>query len=241
MSADASATPDWRVCSDSAALAAEATKAVASLAKSSIQRRGRFQLALAGGRTPQALYRRLRRLAMDWPVWHVYFGDERCVPVGDPQRNDRMAGNAWLDHVPIPTAQVHPIPAERGARAAALAYSEELRQADGLDLAVLGVGEDGHVASLFPGMNLDESSGAPPALAVFDAPKPPAERVTLSLATLNRAEAIIVLVDGAEKREAMAKWRAGEDVPVSHLAPTQRLTVFLTAAAVPDNLSNHRP
>lgn len=234
MSADKPAIPDWRLCADAKTLVAEAAAAVAELAERSIQQRGIFRIALAGGRTPQALYRELQSLPTDWAAWHVYFGDERSVPVGEPERNDRMAHAAWLDHVPIPDSQRHPVPAELGPRAGARAYADELQRAGRLDLALLGVGEDGHTASLFPGMNLGDAPTAPLALPVYDAPKPPAERVTLSLAALNAARWIIVLADGEGKRDAIARWQAGEDLPVSHLAPLEKLTVFMTASAAPD-------
>lgn len=240
MSADRFANPDWRLCTDAETLAADGAAYVAALAERSIQQRGEFRIALAGGKTPQALYRELRSLATDWTAWHVYFGDERCVPVNDPDRNDRMAQTAWLDHVPIPQAQVHAIPAETGAAAGARAYADELQRAGRLDLALLGIGEDGHTASLFPGMNLGDAPAAPLALPVYDAPKPPAERVTLSLAALNAARSIIVIADGPGKRDAIAKWRAGADLPVAHLAPTDALIVFLTEATAPNGMRDSR-
>ncbi len=236
MSADQPASPDWRICADAAALATEGAAIVAALATQSIQQRGEFRIALAGGQTPQALYRTLRTLETDWGAWHVYFGDERCVPAGEPGRNDRMAHEAWLKHVPIPPDHVHPIPAELGAAAGARAYADELQQAGRLDLALLGVGEDGHTASLFPGRDLGDKPAAPLALPVYDAPKPPAERVTLSLAALNAAQWIIVLADGEGKRDAIARWQAGEDLPVSHLAPSDALIVFLTEVAAPNGM-----
>ncbi|UCG73600.1 MAG: 6-phosphogluconolactonase [Chromatiales bacterium] len=236
MSAETSCSPDWRVCADAAALATEAAACVAALAEAAIQRRGEFRIALAGGTTPQALYRELRSLAADWAAWHIYFGDERCVPADDPDRNDRMAREAWLDHVPIPAAHVHPIPAEAGATAAARIYADALQSAGRLDLALLGVGEDGHTASLFPGMDLGDAPDAPLVLPVYGAPKPPAERVTLSLAALNAARSIIVIADGPGKRNAIAKWQSGADLPISRLAPSETLLVFLTESAAPDGL-----
>lgn len=238
MSADDSAAPDWRVCADAATLATDGAACVAALAERAIRQRGEFRIALAGGNTPQALYRELRSLATDWTAWHIYFGDERCVPVNDPDRNNRMAQTAWLEHVPIPQAQVHSIPAEVGPAAGARIYADELQRAGRLDLAVLGVGEDGHTASLFPGRDLGDSATASLALPVFDAPKPPAERVTLSLAALNASRWIIVLADGEGKRGAIAQWQAGEDLPVSRLAPAEALIVFLTASATPNGSAN---
>jgi len=222
---------NWRSCADAAALAHMATDHVASLARANIAERGRFQVALAGGNTPRRLYERLRDLDTDWSAWHIYFGDERCVPAGDERRNDVMARAAWLDHVAI--GKIHPMPAERGPASAAQDYARLLASNDKLDLCVLGMGEDGHTASLFPGHDLGAAGDAPPVLAVLDAPKPPPERVTLSLRTLNASRHLLVLIDGQGKRNAVARWRAGADLPVSRLAPRVSLTVMVTRAAMP--------
>ena len=143
--------------------------------------------------------------------------------------------------MPIPPSQVHPIPAELGARAGARAYAETVRRAGGLDLVLLGVGEDGHTASLFPGMDFGNSPTAALALPVYHAPKPPAERVSLSLRAINAAPWIVVLADGTGKRDAIAKWQSGEDLPVARLAPTEALLVFLGDSAVPDAMRRAPP
>src|SRR5690242_16785552 len=104
--------------------------------------RGQFHLVLAGGDTPRGAYRRLCGTSTDWSMWNVYFGDERCLPVDDPARNSRMAGEAWLDHVFIPTVQFHAIPAELGAVRAAQLYRETLHAVGEFDLVLLGLGED---------------------------------------------------------------------------------------------------
>lgn len=233
MPADKPGTADWRVCRDGRELVERAATAIADWAARQIDINGAFRIALAGGTTPRHLYQRLARLDTNWHAWHIYFGDERCVPVGDTQRNDAMAHSAWLNHVPIPTAQLHPIPAERGAREGALAYAAELAEIDGLDMALLGIGEDGHTASLFPGAELGLAPDAPLALPVLDAPKPPPERVSMSLHALNRARQILVLIDGETKRQAVAAWRAGADLPVAGLAAREKLVVFVTRAALP--------
>lgn len=221
----------WRVFADAVDLADAASELIAELARSCITKRGSFHIALAGGQTPRLLYQRLRHLQTDWRAWQLYFGDERCLPAGDEQRNDAMARAAWLDH--IAHAHVHPIAAERGPDAAAAAYASKLARLDGLDICLLGLGEDGHTASLFPGQSLGEAPDAPLALPVRDAPKPPPERVTLSMRALNQSRQALVMVDGASKRQAVADWRAGKDLPVSRLAPREALQVFVTRAAMP--------
>ena len=109
-----------------AAMCAEAAARTLAAATEAIERRGRFVVVLAGGNTPRALYESLRGADADWARWHVYFGDERCAPADDPERNSLMAASAWLDHVPIPAAQRHPIPAELGPLEAARRYAATL-------------------------------------------------------------------------------------------------------------------
>src|SRR6185295_18060576 len=112
-----------------------------------------------------------------------------------PARNSRMADEAWLDHVVVPARRRHPIRAELGAEAAARAYCASLEAVAMFDLVLLGLGEDGHTASLFPGHDWGEAPDAPDVLAVFDAPKPPLERVSLSAARLSRAREVLFLVE----------------------------------------------
>ena len=160
----------------------------------------------------------------------MYFGDERCLPADDAERNSRMAADAWLDHVPIPQDQVHAIPAELGASAAALAYAETLGGVGDFDLVLLGLGEDGHTASLFPGRDWGVAPSAPDALAVFDAPKPPPQRVSLSAARLSRTREVLFLVEGEAKRSAVARWRAGEQLPAGAIRLASGVDVLVESA-----------
>lgn len=223
----------WHAVADSRALPQVAVAWILEAAARAIAARGQFHLVLAGGETPRGAYRGLCQATADWPAWHVYFGDERCLPAADPARNSRLAGEAWLKHVPIPAAQIHVIPAELGAQRAAAAYAERLHAsgtAGDFDLVLLGLGEDGHTASLFPGRDWGTAPGAPDALAVFDAPKPPPERVSLSAARLSRARQVLFLVSGEGKRGALADWQAGKDLPARSIAPPAGVDVLLDAA-----------
>jgi 6-phosphogluconolactonase len=239
---------------------------IAVEAQGAIAARGAFHIALAGGDTPRRCYERLRDLPIEWSKVQVYFGDERCLPRGDVQRNDSMACEALLKHVAIPSGNVHAIPAEHGAKAAAAEYAAVLKQslrhggaepigaggaarqllpqsADSvitsdlasvvgspsrmasssisnvsqlpLDLVLLGMGEDGHTASLFPDNPATENVA--PVVAVFDAPKPPPERVSLSIATLNAARVKVFLVAGAGKREALQRIAQGGQLPAGRI------------------------
>ncbi len=186
---------------DAEALSHAVAERIARLAGLSIAARGRFRIALAGGQTPRRCYELLRDLPVDWARVEIYFGDERCLPPGDEQRNDAMAFDALIAHISIPAANLHPIPAELGARKAAVEYARLLDEAGALDLVLLGLGEDGHTASLFPGNAATDSADA--VVAVFGAPKPPPERVSLGISTLNAATDKLFIVAGAGKRDAL--------------------------------------
>lgn len=224
----------WHAVPDAASLQANALARVLAAARDAITQHGAFDIVLAGGNTPRQLYRALRRADTDWNRWHIWFGDERCAPPDDPERNSRMARDEWLDHVAIPTVNIHAIPAEAGAREAATLYARELRTADTFDLVLLGLGEDGHTASLFPGHDWGAHADSPDALAVFDAPKPPPERVSLSATRLSNAHAVLFLVEGAGKRDAVAAWKHGDAIPAASIAPEVGVDVLLDAAASED-------
>jgi 6-phosphogluconolactonase len=217
----------WHEVPDTQALHQAALKSIVDSATQAVAERGQFHLVLAGGDTPRAIYRLLRNASAGWGAWHVYFGDERCLPADDPERNSRMAGDAWLDHVVLPTGQVHAIPAELGAEKAAAAYAATLHGVGEFDLVLLGLGEDGHTASLFPGHDWGTARSAPDVLAIFDAAKPPPERVSLSAARLSRARQVLFLVAGESKHPAVAAWRADRDIPARAIAPTAGVDVLL--------------
>ncbi|MGA9828656.1 MAG: 6-phosphogluconolactonase, partial [Rhodanobacteraceae bacterium] len=209
----------WHRVADAAALRDAARARILDAATKAIRERGRFLIVLAGGNTPRGVYRALRDAPTDWSAWHIWFGDERCVAADDPERNSRMAAETWLDHVPIPADQIHPIDGELGAERAALDYAQALRRIGTFDLVLLGLGEDGHTASLFPGHDWGTAPNAPATLAVFDAPKPPPERVSLSAARLADAHEVLFLVAGESKRKAVAAWRATKPIPARAIQP----------------------
>ena len=189
---------------------------------------GIVHLALAGGSTPQRAYELLGALRSDWSGVHLWFGDERCVPEGDEDANHVMATRA----LEAPRATWHRILGELGPDAAAAAYAAELAGVT-LDLTLLGLGEDGHTASLFPHNAALDLDGV--AVGVRGAPKPPPERVSLTLDCLNASGRIVLLVAGEGKREALARVLAGPDpdVPAS-LLERANLTVVADAAALGD-------
>jgi len=204
---------------DAESLATAAALRTAEIVSQTINAHGVCRIALAGGGTPRRCYELLRHMPVDWARVHIYFGDERCLPVGDEQRNDTMAQHTLLQHVAIPAANVHPIPAELGAQVGASRYALELHQVLPLDLVLLGMGEDGHTASLFPGNPALRCRDS--VAAVFDAPKPPPERVTLSMATLNAARRKIFLVAGGGKWTALQRIARGEPLPAGQVTESE--------------------
>jgi len=195
------------------AVAQAVAELVESEARECIAQRGLFHWVLAGGTTPKQCYGLLRDADIDWSRVHVWFGDERCLVVGDDERNDVMADTALLKHVPIPEKQIHRIDAELGAEQAATLYAKYLADIDRLDLVLLGMGEDGHTASLFPhNPALTKQSWAVP---VFDSPKPPSERVSMGYSALKLARRRVILVTGEGKRDAFNQVCAGEALPVN--------------------------
>lgn len=215
---------------DLASLSHAVALRIAEFAHQAIAARGSFSIALAGGETPRRCYECLRELPLDWAHVQIYFGDERSLPVGDDQRNDSMAYDALLKHVPIPAGNVHVIPAELGAVTAAVEYANILERALPLDLVLLGMGEDGHTASLFPGNPATESLSS--VVAVYDAPKPPPCRVSLGMTTLNAARVKLFLVAGAGKREALEAIRQGSPLPAGHVIGAEW---HVDIAAMPDD------
>jgi len=218
---------------DGEAVAARAAQMLSELLSSTLASRGGAHLALSGGTTPAGAYR-----ALSLPSWagvEIWFADERCVGPTDPDSNFLMAQQTLLDHAS--GALVHRIEGELGAEVAAARYERLLRErvageVPALDVILLGIGEDGHTASLFPSFPQLRSSGAA-CLPVHDSPKPPPDRVTLSLEVLNAARATILLATGSGKAQALAGALGEPDprVPASLLDPSH-LTIIADAAAL---------
>lgn len=217
----------WHGYPATEALEHAAAQAIFNCSQQSISQRGSFHIVLAGGTTPRRVYELLRPLATDWKAWHIYYGDERCLPAVHAERNSHMAAQAWLDQVSIPADQIHPIPAEQGAEVAAGTYAQTLSHLDMFDLVILGLGEDGHTASLFPGHEWGTSPGAPATLAVHNAPKPPPERVSLSANRLSQTRQLIFLVTGLTKRQAVIDWKNGKTIPAAAITPACGVDVYL--------------
>lgn len=223
------ATPD--------ALAQRAADLVVALAADALAARGRFVVALAGGSTPEKAYRLLAQTpGLDWTRWHVLFGDERYVGSSDPRSNYHMARNALLQHVPIPEEQVYPIlPSWPTAAEEAVAYERRVGHLlPDLDLLLLGLGDDGHTLSLFPG----QPALAATTLVTWSPPgvlPPPVDRVTLTFRAANLARNAVFLVSGAGKAATLARVLDADadarQLPAAGIQPVTGSVTWLVDAA----------
>jgi 6-phosphogluconolactonase len=199
-------SPERLVIEAGAALADAAAQWIAASIEADIRERGTCAVALSGGATPRPVYERLARPPLAsriaWRSVTIFFGDERAVPPVDPGSNYGMVKAALLDHVSVPAAQIHRMEAERGDREAAARDYERLLPAR-LDLLLLGMGADGHTASLFPGSPaLDERRRR---VLPATAPMPPRERLTITPPVIAAARRAAVLVSGADKADTLAR------------------------------------
>ncbi len=216
-------------------VAAAAARRLAALAGAAVSARGRCLICLAGGTTPRALHRMLAgdlwRSRIPWNACHIFWGDDRCVPPTDPGSNYGQAQVDLLSKVPVPAAHIHRVMGELEPAAAATSYAAELAflapagQAwPAFDLVFLGLGRDGHTASLFPGERAPDEATAATLAVNADYEGRPAERVTLTPAVFNAARQVVFLVTGSAKAKAVAATLAdGADPgrwPARRITPT---------------------
>lgn len=221
----------WHVVSDGIALARDASSRIFHEARYAIGNRGMFKIVMAGGETPRHTYQYLARGESDWSRWHVYFGDERCLERSDENRNSLLVLKSLLRDVAIPKTQIHEIMADAGFDIAISAYEKLLRRTLPFDVVLLGMGEDGHTASLFPGEEYDPLAEM---VAVRNAAKQPKERVSMNYSTLNQARKVFVLIEGENKKPAVKAWLAGEDLPISKITGLNGIDVIIDKSAYPE-------
>jgi 6-phosphogluconolactonase len=211
---------ELRVLPDAEAVARHAADQIAWRIGDARKRGHEVHIALAGGQTPRRAYELLAGIEGSWKHVHLWLGDERCVPDGHPESNAQMVRESLYAHARAEPPSLHAVPSPDQPDDAAWLYGLDVREAvpgETFDIVLLGLGPDGHTASLFPGQPALTVRRAP-CVAVRDAPKPPRERVTLTLPVLRRARFTLLLVTGAEKAAALARARAGDrSLPVALL------------------------
>jgi 6-phosphogluconolactonase len=237
--------PEIIICRDLDELNRKAAAQFVALANEALARSGRFTVALSGGSTPKGLYLLLAepefRDRVDWPRVHIFWGDERCVPPDHPDSNYRMAQETLLARVQIPSENIHRMRGEIEPETGAQAYEAELRGVFGFaegdwprfDLNHLGLGEDGHTASLFPGSAVLGESARCVAAAYVE--KLRAHRLTLTLPVINRAAQVTFLVSGHSKAGVVRRILRGsgvDDLPAARIRPASgALTWMITQDA----------
>ncbi len=229
----------------------EAARRWVQIAQEAVKARGAFHLALSGGETPRLLYQLIASPSwqeeIPWDQSHVFWGDEQRVPASDLESNYHMVHEALLDHIPIPPDQIYRMPREELANSAMRNYEDRLRRCFGLehgewprfDLILLGMGEDGHIASIFPGTRA--VSDLSRMVLVYEVPKLQAERMTLTLPVLNNARHILLLVTGESRAEILETILTGPHRPSTYpaqaIVPRDGKLIWLVDAAAASRLS----
>jgi 6-phosphogluconolactonase len=239
-------TPHLIVVKDAAAVAHAALRLFVDAATRAIEERGAFSVALSGGSTPKVLFELLAKGEPSTPAWpfdwnrvHIFFGDERCVPPDHVESNYKMAYDTLLSRVPLPTSNVHRMKGEIDPNEAAKEYGQTLKHLygdGGLDLVLLGMGDDGHTASLFPGTPaLDETHHRVVAQLVEKSTTGRSWRITMTAPFINRSREVAVLMAGAGKADRLAEVLHGprdpHRLPIQLIQPAGRMVWIVDEAA----------
>ncbi len=180
-----------------------------------IRKKNEFHIAVSGGETPIVLYKSLVNLNTDWRKWHFWFCDERCLNENDPELNYQLIYNNLFKDILINSSSIHKINSNLGPEMAAYEYSKILENAPIFDLSILGIGLDGHTASLFP-INKSTEVSYGNALAVFNSPKYPSERVSMSISRLCKSD-IVVFLAQENKKNILEKFLNEEEMPATKI------------------------
>lgn len=233
---------NWTLFEGAEPLAVELTSDILKAAEIAINKNGAFHFVTAGGSTPNRCYQLLSQSNADWQHWHIYMGDERVLPEDDSERNSQALLKHWLNQVDIPQQNIYLMPTEFGAEEAAHAYAEIVDSVKEFDFCLLGMGEDGHTASLFPGHEVAESvqpiltgrSNEAPVIIETNSPKPPSERVSLSYSAFAKCSSLVKVITGKSKQDAIAKWLSETtDLPIKTVQGKQTF-VYLSQDALPE-------
>ena len=210
-------------CNSQKNLDNQAKKFIIERAELAIKNKGSFSLVLSGGSTPVNVYTLLANEHVDFEKWHIYFGDERCFPLNHLERNSSVAESTWLSKVNIPKSNIFIIPAEVGNEEAAISYEKVLDSEKAFDLVILGMGDDGHIASLFPNQKWDDSRQVIP---IKDAPKSPSERVSLTPSRLSNSDEVLFLIAGKNKLNAFNQYKSDGNLPANSVSALNKISVM---------------
>jgi len=205
---------NWIVFKNTNELSQKLANDILSVAESSIKSKNSFKIVLAGGDSILQTYEILSKSKSDWGKWHIYIGDERCLPSKDKERNDHNINTVWLNNSSIPKKNIHFIRAELEIKQAVSHYETTLKEVENFDLTLLSMGEDGHTASLFPGHQYNGNSDV---IIINNSPKKPKQRISLSYARLNQSNRVFKIISGSSKCDAVRQWMNNIQLPINQI------------------------
>jgi len=203
---------NWLIFDDKMSLSKALAQEILNIAKKSISEKNCFSIVLTGGQSVLNLYKILSKSDSNWGKWHIYIGDERFLPAGHKDRNDQTINEIWLDNSTIPKKNIHFIKAELGLLEARVEYENTLKKNDKFDVVLLSVGEDGHVASLFPNHSYPDNKMV---VIESNSPKSPKQRLSMSYKQLNKSNYIFKLLIGKSKQQAVHLLQKNTNLPMT--------------------------
>ena len=216
---------NWKEFQDKNQLESILLQDILNVAKNAVRKKRSFKIVMAGGSTPERLYKSFLDISnQNFSDWELYVGDERSLPEDSKDRNSNMIKRSFIDHLPNDSKpKFFPINTEKGSQEASNEYNSIINMIDQFDLVLLGLGEDGHTASLFPGHQWDQQLNV---VAVSNAPKPPSDRVSMTPKAFLKAKKIFFIVTGHGKRDAVNAWKKGVDIPASKIMSENLIDVY---------------
>ena len=205
---------NWISFDDEMSLSEALAQEILNIAKKSIFEKDCFSIVLTGGQSVLSLYKILSKADSNWGKWHIYIGDERFLPVGHKDRNDQTINEIWLDNSTIPKNNIHFIKVELGLLEARVEYENTLKKIDKFDVVLLSMGEDGHIASLFPDHIYSENQSV---VIEKNSPKTPKERISMSYERFNKSKYVVKLIVGESKKKALNLIADEKILPVSRV------------------------
>jgi len=208
---------NWFVFEDINELADQLANDILDVAKTAIRSNNSFKIVLTGGNSILNTYKVLSNSESDWDKWHIYLGDERCLPIGDKGRNNYIINQVWLNNSRILKKNIHFIDAELNATDGAARYENILNSVGDFDVTLLSMGEDGHAASLFPGHLYDTNKSI---VIERNSPKYPRERISMSYSRLNHSKNIFKVISGSSKQRSLDLWLKGDGLglPINQIS-----------------------